>query len=271
LREEERRAEEARAALADAVRAAYLAAERAAGSELGIFAHRMKNLVGPAVTASRFLEGKASPSAAEVRRYLAYIDASVRQTHEAATAAMTEAARAGAESATTFGEVVDELRLRCMKDLARTKLEVTGDNPRDVALVGKANVLTECIANLVHNSIDAGARKVTVVVSTVPDAVVLQVVDDGSGVPTDVLPHLFTPGVPGGKGRGHGYGLHFVRVFLETLGGTVTLSAAQPQRGAAFEARLPRFLPRVLPPDDDLSLTLPPELLELIPDRRTVH
>jgi signal transduction histidine kinase len=71
---------------------------------------------------------------------------------------------------------------------------------------------------------------------------VLELTDEGPGVPEDIRDRVFEPFVTRGKRGGTGLGLAVTRRFVEDHGGTVALSlpsAASSFRGASFRIRVP--------------------------------
>lgn len=116
---------------------------------------------------------------------------------------------------------------------------------------GDARVLERVVENLVVNAIRfaAAGGEVTVDVGPAADgAHLLSVRDDGSGVPPEAIPHLFTRffrGDParsrdGGTQDGTGLGLAIARAGAEAHGGSLTFAGNAP--GAVFELRLPALL-----------------------------
>ncbi|MCC6673061.1 MAG: HAMP domain-containing histidine kinase [Planctomycetes bacterium] len=97
------------------------------------------------------------------------------------------------------------------------------------------DLVERSLDNLVENALAAGAREVRVSVTARADATLLEVEDDGPGVPHEVRARLFEPFV---SGRGSsGLGLALVRAAVEAHGGSVTL---QPSlRGAHFVLAFP--------------------------------
>lgn len=133
---------------------------------------------------------------------------------------------------------------------ARSATEVAIDTSAVSAapLAGEAASLRRLVRNLVENAIRHASSEVRLGLTTTPDHVVLDVVDDGPGVdPADrdrVFDRFFRadaarqPG-PRGVGGGSGLGLAIVRQVAERHGGTVTLLPAVPGEGAHFRVTLP--------------------------------
>lgn len=113
----------------------------------------------------------------------------------------------------------------------------------DVEVIGDADRLRQAIANLLANArvhTPVGTR-VTASLRRDGEAAVLSVVDDGPGIPSDLLPTLFERFTRGDDSRSRragstGLGLAIVAAIAEAHGGSVTVSS-EPGR-TAFELRL---------------------------------
>ena len=94
--------------------------------------------------------------------------------------------------------------------------------------------------NLVQNAITAtsSGRRVTVSLSDVGSAIVLQVQDEGSGIPDAVRAHLFKPGRSGRSG-GSGLGLAISQLLARQIGAEIALLATG-REGTTFSVTLPR-------------------------------
>lgn len=106
---------------------------------------------------------------------------------------------------------------------------------------GHLDMLTRALRNLVVNAQEAvqesGGTGVEVEVDAVPDGVRVAVLDDGAGIPTELVERVWLPDVTT-KRRGTGLGLPLVRQAVEAHGGSVHASN-RPEGGACFVLILP--------------------------------
>ncbi len=107
--------------------------------------------------------------------------------------------------------------------------------------------ITQVLTNLLDNSAKFSERggHIEIGMEDGPDAVSLQVVDHGIGIPAEVLPQIFDPFVQAESARarsrgGMGIGLNVVKRIVELHGGTVGAFSAGPKLGSTFTLRLPR-------------------------------
>jgi signal transduction histidine kinase len=118
------------------------------------------------------------------------------------------------------------------------KLEVAGD--KNLRAYGKPGTLSQVIATLLDNALVHGAGTVTIRTSRTPNSVVIEVRDEGKGVPADLVPRIFERSVSGKPG-GTGLGLALARSIAAADGGNVVLVRPKP---AVFAVFLPRRLHR---------------------------
>lgn len=130
--------------------------------------------------------------------------------------------------------------------LVENVLEVhhwTGDvefRPRRVVVDTDKGRVERIVVNLIANAVEHGGERPRVAVSTEEDAVVVEVRDDGPGIPEADLPHVFErfykvdPARPGGSGLGLAIAAEHARL----IGGSITVESAAGE-GTAFTVRLP--------------------------------
>jgi len=121
------------------------------------------------------------------------------------------------------------------------KLEVAGD--KNLTAHVTPAMLSQVIATLLDNALVHGAGSVVIRTSPTPKSVVIEVRDEGKGVPSDLAPRIFERNVSSRPG-GTGLGLALARSIAEAEGGQVVLVRPRP---AVFAV----FLPRDLSADDE--------------------
>lgn len=123
------------------------------------------------------------------------------------------------------------------------RLEVQApQTPQQPHVRADAGRLLQVLSNLVGNAIKFSPPDATIVLRWSPtsDALDFEVVDQGDGIASDELPHLFTAFWQGKKHnmRGAGLGLWIARAIVEGHGGTIAAEST-PGAGATFRVTLP--------------------------------
>jgi two-component system NtrC family sensor kinase len=118
--------------------------------------------------------------------------------------------------------------------------ESLGEVATDAAMV------RQVIDNLLSNAIDAlseaGGR---ITISTVGDTdrLAIEVADNGSGIPREILSSIFDPFFSTkGTGKGYGLGLAICSTLAESLGGAITVESKEGA-GSRFRLWIPRRAP----------------------------
>lgn len=120
--------------------------------------------------------------------------------------------------------------------------------PEEIRIHGDHKRMVQALTNLLINAAKYTPRggSITVKLAASDDLVVLNVVDDGSGISPELLPRvfdLFTQGkrtVDRSQG-GLGIGLALVKSLVEIHGGTVRAFSSPSAKGSRFEIRVPRM------------------------------
>src|SRR5262245_32499989 len=120
------------------------------------------------------------------------------------------------------------------------------DLATDVPMISVDAVLFEQVLfNLLDNAAKYAAPGTTVFIRTCGDrdSVVLQIADEGEGIPRDDLEHIFDKFYRVPKAdqirAGTGLGLAISRGFVEAMNGTILAANRSDRRGAVFTIRLP--------------------------------
>ncbi|HEU4975465.1 MAG TPA: HAMP domain-containing sensor histidine kinase [Baekduia sp.] len=121
------------------------------------------------------------------------------------------------------------------------RIELRAEVPDELCAVADDEKLLSAVSNLVANAIrhaPLGGR-VRCSLRTEADQVVLEVADDGPGVPAEQREEIFARYRREPGGAGTGLGLAIVREVARAHGGTATVGDA-PEGGALFTLTLPR-------------------------------
>ena len=93
--------------------------------------------------------------------------------------------------------------------------------------------------NLTRNSVEAGARHITVSTGTVIEGLVINVADDGPGLAPKARDNLFRPFAGSARPGGTGLGLAIAREIMRAHGGDIGLCDTSAA-GTCFRLRLPQ-------------------------------
>ncbi len=119
----------------------------------------------------------------------------------------------------------------------------------DATVFASPGGLSQVLATLIENSLHHGGGKTTVAArsSGTNHAIVIEVVDQGEGVPEELAPRIFEREVTGG--RGTGLGLALARDLVTADGGRLELSQRAPAAFAVFLQGVPQMvdLERIVP------------------------
>jgi signal transduction histidine kinase len=101
------------------------------------------------------------------------------------------------------------------------------------------DLLYRVFVNLGRNAFDASATAVTVRARPESGALLIEIGDNGPGIPDAVRPQLFHPFTTGGRAGGAGLGLAISRDLVRAHGGDIELVRSD-QAGSIFRFTLPR-------------------------------
>jgi two-component system phosphate regulon sensor histidine kinase PhoR len=141
-------------------------------------------------------------------------------------------------------QVLDAVKLRTEKISADISLRLTTDASWMVH--GDRLHLTSVVFNLIDNALKyvKGTPQIKITLSAKDQKVILQVADNGIGIPAEFQEKIFekffrVPAEMGVKANGHGLGLSYVAKVIQQHGGTIRVDSEQGQ-GSIFTIELPR-------------------------------
>lgn len=124
----------------------------------------------------------------------------------------------------------------------QVKIEIRGDS---ATVIADSALISRLIMNLLLNAIEHAPEEsaVKIIIEGDPHWVELSVVDNGPGIPDEILPTIFDKYVSwtrkgSGKRHGTGLGLCFSKMAVEAHGGQIFVES-KPGAGSKFTFRLP--------------------------------
>ena len=142
------------------------------------------------------------------------------------------------------GDIVGTALQRTRKITAGHRVQI--DIPSDLPMLNIDPVLFEQVLfNLVDNAAKYAPDGTTILLKGWADgsSVVLQVIDEGPGIPTEDLERIFDSFYRVRKSdqvrAGTGLGLSICRGFVEAMGGRIIAANRQDRSGAIFTIRMP--------------------------------
>lgn len=239
-----------RAELAEEIgRNAVEQGRRAVAEELvTILAHDLRNFVSPISARLQLLRRRAGQDdrAADVRDSEAAMTAVNRLTRLIAD--MLDVARIDQG---VFDLVVAPIDLAAVasdvsKTLSTPTHEIRVAAAGEVIVQADEGRLTQCVENIVTNAIRHSPRNAPVVIliaktrSERGELGSLEVVDEGPGIPMDVMPRLFERFSKGEASNGLGLGLYLAKRIAAAHAGNLAVESL-PGKGARFRLELPLY------------------------------
>ncbi len=140
-----------------------------------------------------------------------------------------------------LNEIVDEavkLSQGSREDKAHAAIKL--DIPTALIVPGDESKLRRTISNLVNNAIDVLQGKkdgeINISANVIDNMAVLNISDNGPGIPPEIINTLFEPFVTKSKSTGTGLGLAIVKQYVNAHGGNISV---KNNNGAVFTISLP--------------------------------
>src|SRR5271167_3108893 len=156
------------------------------------------------------------------------------------TQLLSPARRAGAASAALTGidEIVRQQVVEWQPAFRRARRKLVVIGVRDLQAHVTPGGVAQVLATLLDNALMHGGGTVTLQTSQSARLVVIEVRDEGDGIPHDLVPRIFERSVSG-RPEGTGLGLALARTMAAADGGRVVLVKAKPATFAVFLPRNP--------------------------------
>jgi signal transduction histidine kinase len=110
--------------------------------------------------------------------------------------------------------------------------------PRELTAEADRDQLYRVLSNLARNAVEAGARTLRVTAMSENGMIVIDIGDDGPGLPPKARENLFRPFFGSARPGGSGLGLAIARELMRAHGGELTL-VASTATGTVFRLTLP--------------------------------
>ncbi|MFO1127131.1 MAG: HAMP domain-containing sensor histidine kinase [Rhodospirillales bacterium] len=211
----------------------------ALGAAMTKINHDLNNTLATAVLASDRLAAIEDPEVQRLTpRLLAAIDRAVAlcaRTLDFARSDKPTLRESDFPLDSLLNEVCGALKVR--DDSTGPRLRIT-TNGCDALIHGDREQLFRVFSNLVLNAERAGAGHIRITARRDNRRLLIDVIDDGSGIPAHVQPRLFQPFAVSGESGGSGLGLVIAREIVAAHGGSLSLAATGPD-GTSFRIDLP--------------------------------
>lgn len=223
----------------------------ALGSAVTKISHDLRNMLATAQLVSDGLAHSKDPNVARaVPRLMTAIDRAVQLCSQTLKFAHEDAPppqRTRFDLAALHRDVADEL---AEANQGKVKFEAGIESPFEIA--ADRDQIYRVFLNLLMNACEAGAERITVGATRQDGEVVIEVGDDGPGLPNRVREHLFEAFAGSGRAGGTGLGLAIARDLMRGHGGDIEL-AATSDVGTTFRLRLPAGDEPATPPPNEVS------------------
>jgi signal transduction histidine kinase len=151
--------------------------------------------------------------------------------------------------------VIGPLIDRCIADFfsdRRKQISIAGGD-QGFTLHGNWSKLEHVFVNIFKNAFEAGATSVLIHLTSTKYALLITIIDNGSGCTPEQLPSMFKPFYTTKKGRqGTGLGMAISRAVIESHGGHITAytrNGLMVSHGMQLNISLPQFTDDPKPPD----------------------
>jgi len=122
--------------------------------------------------------------------------------------------------------------------VSEEELSIDLDVPQELAVKADRDQIYRVFLNLVRNAIEAGAHRLRVSALRDNGTAIIDVIDDGPGLPPRAIENLFRPFAGSARPGGSGLGLAIARELMRLHGGDLLLVASTGS-GTTFRVTMP--------------------------------
>ncbi|MFC5478845.1 ATP-binding protein [Massilia suwonensis] len=249
---------------------------------LAMLAHELRNPLAPISTAAEMLrlttvaDARTKKASEVISRQVRHMTALVDDLLDVSrvTRGLVELEKELVDIKGAVSSAVEQARP--LIEARRHALTVRTDATQATVL-GDRTRLVQVIANLLNNAAKYTPQggEITLAVHAQDSWADIEVIDNGIGIDTVLLPHVFelftqAERTPDRAQGGLGIGLALVKTMVALHGGTVTADSAGPGKGSTFTIRLPAITQRLKQHIEDTAregmLTGPSSLRIMIVD-----
>ncbi len=223
-----------------AVRGALTQRRRLAalGTAVAKINHDLRGILSSALLMSDRLESSDDP---EVRRVTPVLISSIERAVGLCSQTLGYAGQDQPPlSVTRFGlrDLVEEVAASQTGAKDDTAGEIIFDIDQGIEVDGDRDQLFRAIGNLTRNAVEAGAERIEVSAARQEGGLIIDIVDDGPGLPPRAVEKLFRPFEGSARAGGTGLGLAIARELARAHGGDLILVKTESS-GTRFRLSLP--------------------------------
>lgn len=147
-----------------------------------------------------------------------------------------------------MAEVVEDSLKMCSESLVRHRIKVVRHYENAPLITLDRHKTLQILFNLIDNAkhacaaLEEPAKQITIKINSPGDGrIQVEVADNGVGISSENLSHIFTQGFSTRK-EGHGFGLHSSILAAQDMGGSLVVRSNGQGKGAAFILELPLII-----------------------------
>ena len=136
-----------------------------------------------------------------------------------------------------------EAIIKIKNDIQFKEKDIEIEIVSDAIIEVNANIFNRSIINIINNSFE-NAEKIKIIIETTPALTMVEIHDDGEGIPKSEMINVFKPFYRIDKSRNQnstnsGLGLSTTKHLLNTINGTIELSDSQVLGGLEVKIKIP--------------------------------